>query len=331
MRKCLDSLLSQTYRPLEVIIVDDGSEDSSGKICDEYAERYDEFIVIHKKNQGLGFARNTGLDFVHGDYVTFLDADDYLNKDAIETLFLTLKENNVDVCKGGFRRVNDIGKTLAVTQYENEVFLGEKAKSELLPRMIGSCPTKRDSIEMCVCGVLYAISPIRKNNIRFPSERILISEDLIFNIDYMQYADGACTTSYLGYEYRYNPQSLSAGYREDRFEACCYFYNEVRKKLISLGYGEQVILRLKRIFFVYLKMCISQEVPDISGHDRKHACQQVTQICKCKMVRDIIREYPVKKLGFQQAMFLYMIKFKMSHVLLWLMKLRKRHYNKVLE
>lgn len=126
--------------------------------------------------------------------------------------------------------------------------------------MIGSKPDQKDSIEMCVCGALYAVAPIKNFSVRFPSERELISEDLVFNIDYMQYANGACTVSNIGYFYRMNQNSLTTRYREDRFEACRFFYQEMKKKIEDLMYDEMVILRLRRMFFIYIRMCISQEV-----------------------------------------------------------------------
>lgn len=219
LRQCLDSLINQTYNELEVIMVDDGSKDSSGKICDEYSEKYDNFKVVHKENAGLGMARNTGFEHIKGEYVTFVDSDDYLEPDCIATLYNELRNKDVDMCKGGFKRVIDSGKIVSNRIYDNELFQGEKAKKEMLPRMIGSSPTKHDSIEMCVCGALYNTKPIFEHNLRFPSERELISEDLVFNIDYMQYANGACTIDKAGYNYRVNLGSLSTSYRKDRFEA----------------------------------------------------------------------------------------------------------------
>ena len=102
LRQCLDSLINQTYNELEVIMVDDGSKDSSGKICDEYSEKYDNFKVVHKENAGLGMARNTGFEHIKGEYVTFVDSDDYLEPDCIATLYNELRNKDVDMCKGGF-------------------------------------------------------------------------------------------------------------------------------------------------------------------------------------------------------------------------------------
>ena len=86
IRKCIDSILNQTYQNIEVILVDDGSPDNCGKICDEYAYLDKRVRVIHKKNGGLGSARNVGLGLAKGQYIMFVDSDDYLTKDSIGTV-----------------------------------------------------------------------------------------------------------------------------------------------------------------------------------------------------------------------------------------------------
>ena len=305
LRQCLDSLINQTYNELEVIMVDDGSKDSSGKICDEYSEKYENFKVVHQENAGLGMARNTGFEHIKGEYVTFVDSDDYLEPDCIATLYNELRNKDVDMCKGGFKRVIDSGKIVSNRIYDNELFQGEKAKKEMLPRMIGSSPTKHDSIEMCVWGALYNTKPIFEHNIRFPSERELISEDLVFNIDYMQYANGACTIDKAGYNYRVNLGSLSTSYRKDRFEAIKYFYLEMHKKLMDLGYDNDTELRLKRMFFIYIKMCISQLK---CIHDKRK--EKIIEICNDNVVKETIMNYPVSKLGIKQKLFLNLIYYK---------------------
>ena len=120
--ECIDSVLHQTYKELEIILVDDGSKDYSGKICDGYAEKFENITVIHKENAGLGFARNTGLDCIHGKYVTFLDSDDYLKEDTIEMLYDNLKKNQVDMCKSGFRKVDNNKGIINEIRYDYQVF-----------------------------------------------------------------------------------------------------------------------------------------------------------------------------------------------------------------
>lgn len=315
IRKCLNSLTAQTYKNLEIILVDDGSSDSSGSICDEYALKYNNITVVHKKNAGLGMARNTGLEHITGKYVTFLDSDDYISPACIEILYKNIIKNQTDMCKGGFRRVTDSGKVISSTRYKYELFEGKKARLELFPRMIGSCPSKHDSIEMCVCGSLYKTEPIKKYDLHFPSERDYISEDLVFNMDFLQHADGACVIEDVEYNYRLNPNSLTTKYRSDRFDSSRHFYLEMTKKCMYLKYDPLTYLRLHRMFFIYIRMCIAQETPKISKLCIKNNITNIRKICEDHIVKQAVNEYPTKDLGIKQTLFLKMIDFKMARLL----------------
>jgi len=97
LRRCINSLIGQTYEELEIILVDDGSTDASGKIADEYQKVDHRIFVIHKENGGLSEARNFGIDFSTGDYIYFIDSDDYIHNETIELLYRNLKENEADM------------------------------------------------------------------------------------------------------------------------------------------------------------------------------------------------------------------------------------------
>ena len=103
LRRCVDSILHQTYRNLEVLLVDDGSTDASGAICDEYAAQEECVTAVHQKNGGLSAARNTGLERAQGTYLCFVDSDDFLDSRMLETLCRDLQEQNADVAVVGFR------------------------------------------------------------------------------------------------------------------------------------------------------------------------------------------------------------------------------------
>ena len=102
LRQCLDSLASQTLKELEVIIVDDGSTDNSGEICDEYAKKYSNFKVIHQDNGGLAAARQTGLENANGEYIIVCDSDDWVEPDMYERLYNAAKETDADIAMCGF-------------------------------------------------------------------------------------------------------------------------------------------------------------------------------------------------------------------------------------
>ena len=315
VEKCINSILDQSYKNIEIILVDDGSEDSSGAICDEYKEKHYNIKVVHKENAGLGFARNSGLEVVEGKFVTFVDSDDWVSRDLIKHMYESMVENHVDFCKSGFQHVKHSGEVVSLTQYENKIYEGDKAAKELLPRMVGSSPDAHDSLEMCVCAVLYNTEIIKEHKLQFPSERVLISEDLVFNIDYLQYANGACSIDTVDYNYRMNDVSLSQRYRPDRLEASAFFYNVMRKKLEGLGYGSDTILRLDRMFFIYTRMSIAQERKQVSEHDKKTSIDNIKRICGNETVQKTISEYPIERLGTKQSIFLKLIQHKMCRTL----------------
>ena len=104
LEECINSILAQTYKELELILVDDGSTDHSGEICDKYASLDNRIRVFHQKNQGVSVARNNGLAFVHGEYMTFVDSDDYIAPDMVELLYNNMRAENaqISICGAWF-------------------------------------------------------------------------------------------------------------------------------------------------------------------------------------------------------------------------------------
>ena len=110
LRKCVDSIINQTYKNLEIILVDDGSPDKSGDVCDEYAKQDSRIRVIHKTNGGLSDARNTGLDIANGEYIMFVDSDDYIETNMCETLYNRLISDKTDMAICSVLNVDTVGK-----------------------------------------------------------------------------------------------------------------------------------------------------------------------------------------------------------------------------
>ena len=102
IRKCVDSILGQTFSDIQVILVDDGSPDQCGKICDEYAKQDNRVEVIHKENGGLSDARNAGIPYAKGEYIIFLDSDDYIDERMVERLHSLLNETNASIAACDF-------------------------------------------------------------------------------------------------------------------------------------------------------------------------------------------------------------------------------------
>lgn len=161
LNRCVDSILLQTYKNLEIILVDDGSTDSSGNICDEYAKKDNRIQVIHKVNGGLSSARNAGLDIVNGKYISFIDSDDYIKNDMIESLYTACINEKVSItCCGRF----DV--------YEKKII-----KSFVLKKPVKLCLTEVlgrlllwDGLDSAACDKLFKAELFEK--VRFPVGKI---------------------------------------------------------------------------------------------------------------------------------------------------------------
>lgn len=135
LSECLDSVIYQTYKNLQIILVDDGSTDSSGKICDEYAEKDDRITVVHQSNAGAGAAKNTGLELIDGDYFSIIDSDDYIELDMYEKMVNSLEKYNSDIAQCLFRNVfvNDsFDRKYKIKGNYPKILTSKKFLSELL-------------------------------------------------------------------------------------------------------------------------------------------------------------------------------------------------------
>lgn len=302
--ECVKSVISQTYTNLEILLIDDGSTDGTSQMCDTYLSIDERIKVYHKTNEGLGLTRNYGVERAHGKFISFLDSDDRISQDFIETLYRCTLENDADVCKGGFTRFKG-NEAIKCTRYDKAIYRGNEVKNEFLPRLIGSAPNKHDSVEMSVWGVLYKAEIIKSNNILFPSEREIISEDIVFNIQYFQHANIGCLLDSTGYYYRVNDASLTRSYRLDRFEAYKRFYLYIENLITGYGYKKDVIQRLNRYFFICLRKSIQQEAynPDITKVN-----ENLKRICEDELVKRIIGDYPVGQLEIKPRFFLYLVR-----------------------
>ena len=166
LRECVDSILAQTYPEFEVLLIDDGATDSSGRICDEYAERDSRIRVFHKENGGLSDARNYGMDRIKGEYITFIDSDDLVGKDYLEILLRMAKEHKADISALGTIVFEDGGELPACTISDDVIV--ETADEAILDMLL------RKNFGLSAWGKLYASNLF--NQIRFPVGKIY--EDL---------------------------------------------------------------------------------------------------------------------------------------------------------
>lgn len=163
LERCINSILNQTYRNIEIILVDDGATDESGKICDDYEKKDERIRVIHKKNGGLSSARNAALDVVRGEFITFVDSDDYISNYYIELLYKALCDANADISVCDFKKGTENNYSFKKNNYsKKQVFLSEACLEQW--------HSHNKKNETVAWGKLYKADLF--GNIRFPVGKI---------------------------------------------------------------------------------------------------------------------------------------------------------------
>lgn len=323
LEQCLNSLLVQTVSFNRIILVDDGSTDGSGALCDRYSSEYDVIDVVHKSNAGLGYARNTGLDALGdgADYVMFVDSDDWLEPNALECLICALGDTGADCVIGGHTKKDGAGNTRFVLQLENAVYSGEDIRDRVIPRLCGSAPELSDSIPMSAWSTLFRVNCINEYSLRFPSEREMVSEDFVFKFYFLLYSDCVVTSDFTQYCYRTNEESLTRSYRADRFNASIHFYTEVLRAIEDEGLSHECVLRLQKTLFIYLRMCVKQERTRVSRKSIIGAYLTVAEQLSDPTLLSVLKDYPFKRLGYRQRMFVALVRHRASGLLLALSQL----------
>lgn len=212
---CIYSILKQTFTDFELILVDDGSPDNSGKICDEYALKDDRIEVVHKLNGGVSSARNTGINIAKGEYIVFIDSDDYVDKDYLQGLISTKKlYSYTDNIWCGFRTVKSYSdnenyiKQVMFDDVEKISFSNAKSIMTLHDKWLDAGPYCK----------LYSRKTIIDNNLFF-DEDLSLGEDLIFNFRYLDCTNGdIAILNKDSYSYFINENSLASKYYPDLFE-----------------------------------------------------------------------------------------------------------------
>lgn len=229
LRECIDSVLKQTYKNLEIILVDDGSTDSSGKICDEYAEKDSRITVIHKKNEGPSKTRNTGLKNANGKYIYFLDSDDYITEDAIETLVLTAESNQADLVFFDAFSFSDDGSDVK-QGYTVKGTYEAKSGYETLTEL------HKNKDYHCAIYLLFINHQLLKeNNITF-LESAYCSEDMLFTYQVYCSAKKAVQCKKTMYHRRYRPNSIVTSKKSERhFRSCRDVFEKVWEYSESIG------------------------------------------------------------------------------------------------
>lgn len=212
LRQCVDSILAQTFTDWECILVDDGSPDRAGVMCDEYAAKDARIKVIHKANGGVSSARNVALDRITGTWLTFVDSDDCLYPNSLQKWVEVAEQNDLDLIQCYFNREYKEGQTAADTTE------------------VQSAPEYADSEKYltCVWGTLFKASIVNEHSLRF-DERVRLGEDQIFLLNHIQYCSRIQRVGDVLYFYRDNEKSAVNNPKPEYEKASVKAFKELKR------------------------------------------------------------------------------------------------------
>jgi len=234
LHNCIESLISQTYQNVEIILVNDGSTDNSADICVSYAQSDYRIKVIHQKNGGLSNARNSGTNRASGDYIIYLDADDWIDSDTCFSAIQIITRESADIAFWGhIKEFTNSGSRKIQLFDTDRVFSGESLQW-LRRRLIGlideelSNPTKTDKYNSA-WGKLYRKDLILSNGLTFIDTQIVGSEDVLFNIEAFHIAGKVVYINKLFNHYRQdNPASITKNHSSTLFPRYLNLFNRIK-------------------------------------------------------------------------------------------------------
>ena len=263
LEQCVDSVLAQNIRNCEVILVDDGSPDRCGEIADRYGAADSRVKVIHKRNEGLGMARNSGIAAAGGKYLCFVDSDDWLETPGLEAVIESAERYEADIAVSGFHDWDPakhcevyVPPPLPEGVYSHrEILEGFWLPMIGAPQIEMPAPARK---HWCTAWRgIYRRDFVRANNLWFPSEREQLVEDLPFNFVAYYRAGRMCMCDTAYYHYRFNEKSLVNIYRENTVER----YLRMRSFLLAFakeaGTEPAVSRRLKARDYILVAYSIS--------------------------------------------------------------------------
>ena len=274
INECIDSLIAAKTENFEIILVDDGSPDNCGKICDEYAEKYDYIKVIHQENQGVVCARRKGIKAAKGNYITFVDSDDYIKPDMYIKMLSFAKKYEADTVICDIIK-DSTTKTILKSGIEEGFYDKESLKEKVYPIMMFDFFKETPSVIPSLCNKIIKRELI--NKVIFDvDEKIVFGEDALCTYPIMLDSQRVYVLKEELYIYRENPESVTNVYDETLLEKFILLYKEFKKQFdkrnVDLdeqlkGYIARFSLHcIKKELFLNKKLSLKNKIKRIKNY-----------------------------------------------------------------
>ena len=292
LQTCVDSVLKQTFSDLELILVEDGSPDGSGALCDRIAEADARVRVFHKKNGGVSSARNLGMEQARGTYLAFVDADDWLPENGLELLYSALRTAGADSAGGAHFRVEpDGGSELEPGALPAGVYGPEEIRTGIVDRLLGERLGKPGEVlNGFIWRFLFSREIVRAHGIVFEGAYL---EDELFLLEYFCYAQKLAMTDQPVYHYLQNPVSVTRRYLPDYMNTFQRFMEAKEALAQRFSLGENLPLWRENSNWSGLLIAIGNEFAAGNSRSLGEKRREVREICsRAEMKRAIQTIHP---------------------------------------
>ena len=313
LSQCLDSIIGQTYSNIEIILIDDGSTDNSPQICDEYAKQDGRIRVIHKENSGASSARNLGLKTAKGEYLAFMDPDDWLDLNTIEFCIKRIQENDLDIIRFNYvREYADKSLPKANTFLQEKVYNMADCKT-ILRQTVGLVEKELQNPEnlnflSSVCFGIYRKEIIDVNGLEFYDIRkIGAFSDGLFNINYLLHVKKFQFINEYFYHYRKtNSASATANYRKDFLAKQLLLFSEIKNILERNNLEKEFYdAYYNRIAVGVMEQCRNVYKKQGKFTEKK---KEVAQVFKQDLYREAIKRLKLRWFPFKWKVYFGFIK-----------------------
>lgn len=320
---CIDSICGQTLDDIEIILVDDGSPDDCGRIAEAYAARDDRIKVVHQANSGLGPARNTGIENATGEYVGFVDSDDWIEPSMCQSLYETAAATGADAAYTGLKTVAHGNVTSVVEHpFSGKTLCGEEEIFTLRRAFYGAAPAKvkEDPTPVSVWLAIYKRPFLEEHDLRFINVR---SEDKFFNTRVCRKAQIVACISGTPYCYRKDDQvSITKTFSPDTIESFFTMYRLLEDMAGEepAKFRDECMLRARRCIIDYSRVLIRMIEDSGASEDEKR--EYVRDVCSRPALKKACEDYPFLKLPVMQAIFGMCMKYGHAGACRLLMRLK---------
>lgn len=319
--KCLDSCLAQTYANIEIILIDDGSPDNCGEICDRYAEQDARVVVIHQENGGVSAARNAGLKKASGEFVLYVDSDDWIDPDMVECMVKEQLAGQYDLVICGRRKFHN-------QQLTSEITPGKKEMHSRID-VLSDCLQRRKLIYYApICCKLYRKSIIEEFCLHFDTS-LKIDEDFLFALNYLEYTRSEVYVDKALYNIRALTYDKSTHYQtadvELQWNNQIKLFNAYKKLFLTAGAYADVKGKVDRFLLFVIKVVLTRTIS--AGCPRKAVIAKLKDFSASDDYKDLkaVRFSDVEY--FAEKMILFFCKYKLWNPLYGCVKLRVAIYS----